>query len=99
MSDEISAEDQARLEHEAGVMAYEAFVRSVPGGRVMRGPRIFFCGMCDKPVAIAIRPDTEVVTEEQRHAMSVMAQGRGVPLINAEDDPPECPTCGGDEKE
>jgi len=94
MNEWMNAEDKIRLENEERVMGLEAMLAgTMPGAVLMRGPRIFFCESCRAILAIAVRPDVEVVTDEQRQAMTRMAKQLDVPFIDDTERPPECKDC------
>jgi hypothetical protein len=89
----MSAEDEALLEQEQAATIVTALM---PSGATLVPARgsIPVSRACSKVLAIAIRPDVEVVTDVYRQTLARMAEAMGIPLLDPKvDDPPHCDAC------
>ena len=85
----FSAGDEAILSRE------ELPMRLAAKGLTSVPVRVYACPACQKPLALIVRPDVEVVTPEARAALAVFAEEAGVPLCDPEVDHfPDCQHCG-----
>jgi hypothetical protein len=96
MNEWMSADDKVLLAKEEVAMRQEAYVAPLVNRLLTQlRMRVFVCETCRVVVALAIRPDTEVITDELRRAMTSVSEQLGVPVLDDAEMLPECKSCGG----